>query len=78
MDVIIENDRDRRTLDWLIAKVGEQGVRDAIARIPGKRRPYVSNVVKALGLTVPPEVVDPPVPREEARKRLAEIRQMMR
>jgi hypothetical protein len=78
MDVIIENERDRRVLDWLIAKVGEQGVRDAIARIPGKRRSYVSNVVKALGLKVPPEVVDPPVSMEEALKRLAEIRQMMR
>jgi len=75
MDVIIiENERDRRVLDWLIAKVGEQAVRDAIARIPGKRRPYVSNIVKALGLTVPPEVVDPPLPKEEALKRLEALK----
>jgi hypothetical protein len=57
--------------------VGEQGVRNAIARIPGKRRPYVSNVVRVLGLKVPPDVIDPPVPREEARKRLADIKRML-
>jgi len=75
--IIIENERDKRVLDWLIARVGEQGVKDAIARIPGKRRPYVSNVVKVLGVKIPEDVINPPVPREEARKRLEAIKESL-
>lgn len=45
LGVILENERDRRTLKWLIDTVGQDAVRDAIERIPGRRKPYVSNVL---------------------------------
>ncbi len=75
LGVIIENERDRRTLKWLIDTVGKDAVRDAIERIPGRRKPYVSNVAKALGLTPPKdlEVAD----RETARRHLEAIRRRL-
>ena len=72
LGVIVENERDRRTLRWLIDNVGHDAIREAIQRIPGNRRPYVSNVVKTMGLTPPKdlEIAD----RETARRYLEAIR----
>jgi hypothetical protein len=50
---IVESARDQRALDWLVARFGEAAVREAISRIPGKRRPYPSNIAKALGAKLP-------------------------
>lgn len=76
----LESDLDRRVLAWLRAAVGDEAIRDAVARIPGRRRPYVSNLCKALGVAVPPEVVDPSraaLAREEARARLMALRRQL-
>jgi hypothetical protein len=75
MDVIVESARDRRTLDWLIERVGREAVTQACARLVGRRKPYVSNVAKALGLK-PPANLDGPM-REEALARLAELRRIL-
>ena len=56
MEVVVESERDRRTLDWLVTQVGEDRVTKMCLQLAGKRRPYVSNVAKALGL-VPPESI---------------------
>lgn len=73
--IIVENERDRRTLQWLIGTVGQDAILDAIQRIPGNRRPYVSNVAKVLGLTPPKdlEIAD----RETARRYLEAIRKQL-
>ena len=73
--IIVENERDRRTLQWLIDTVGENAILDAIQRIPGNRRPYVSNVAKVLGVTPPKdlEIAD----RETARRYLEAIRKQL-
>ena len=50
--VILDNDRDRRTLAWLRRLRGDDQVREAIEAVAGSgRRVYVSNVVRQLGLT---------------------------
>lgn len=75
LGVIVENERDRRTLRWLIDIVGRDAIREAIQRIPGNRRPYVSNVAKVLGLTPPKdlEIAD----RETALRHIDAIRRQL-
>lgn len=71
MEVILQSNRDRRTLEWLIKQVGEAAVGQACSKLDG-RRPYVSNIAKVLGLK-PPESLQRPT-REEVASHLAEIR----
>jgi hypothetical protein len=71
LGVIVANDRDLRTLDWLIAQVGPERIQDAIDKLGG-RRPYVSNIAKILGL-LPPEALSR-VERETAVARLKKLR----
>ncbi|MCA3182445.1 MAG: cryptic plasmid protein A [Cupriavidus sp.] len=75
LGVIVENEQDRRTLRWLIDTAGQDAIREAVQRIPGRRKPYVSNVAKALGLTLPKdlEVAD----RETALRHLEAIRKQL-
>ena len=61
MKVILESERDRRTLAWLIEQVGEAAVEHAGDRLAGQRKPYPSNLAKALGL-IPPESLSRPTP----------------
>lgn len=75
MDVIVESKRDRRTLEWLIERVGREAVAQACARLAGRRKPYVSNIAKVLGLKPPPGLDGPT--REEARARFAELRRIL-
>lgn len=76
MDVIVESDRDKRTLAWLIAQVGEKTVELVCSELSGTRRPYVSNLAKALGL-VPPDSVIATSPAE-AKKHLAVLKCLLR
>lgn len=55
--VLVETARDQRVLDWLIEQVGPDAVTVAANSLAGHRRPYVSNVAKALGLTPPSDLV---------------------
>ena len=62
-DPIIDNERDRRTWSWIIEQVGEPAARSADLN---GRRPYVSNIVKALGLKPPSELDRPDRARAQA------------
>ncbi|MEY4909417.1 MAG: hypothetical protein RL260_3135 [Pseudomonadota bacterium] len=53
LGVIVANDRDRRSLAWLVQQVGPQAVAEAVTRLSGLRRPYATNVAAVLGLTLP-------------------------
>ena len=53
LGVVVVNDRDRRSLEWLVQQVGPQAVADAVNRLSGLRRPYATNVAAVLGLTLP-------------------------
>ncbi|MCG5075364.1 cryptic plasmid protein A [Paraburkholderia tagetis] len=68
-DVILANDRDRRVYDYLIATCGESKVANARQQLPGRTRPYVSNIAKMLGVTIPDAVVI--TPRAEGNVPLA-------
>lgn len=70
--ILVLNDRDRRTLAWLRSQVSNEAIAAAIEQLAVARRPFVSNVVKALGLSVP-EGMDRST-REEALRHLAAIR----
>jgi hypothetical protein len=63
-------------LDWLVSQVGVDAVESASSLIPGRRRPYVSNVAKALGLTPPSDLaLSPP---DVALQHLADFRLFLR
>lgn len=74
-DVILENDRDRRTFAYLIKTCGYNRVAQARLSLRGRTRPYVSNIAKVLGVAIPEAVVI--TPREEGRNQLAQIKQML-
>ena len=77
--IIVESAVDGRIVDWLVATVGPVAIERAVASLPGRRRPYPSSVVRALGLVVPPEVqAEPPTPPEQARAQLQQLRQILR
>lgn len=48
---LLNNDRDRRTWAWIIDQVGED--RALAVDLAGNRKPYPSNIAKALGLQLP-------------------------
>jgi hypothetical protein len=66
------NYRDERALAWLIEQVGVEAVASAFENLAGRRKPYVSNVAKALGLRIPVSV--DVTPRETALERIHELR----
>lgn len=76
----LDNDRDRRVLSWLRSTVGDDAIRDAIGRLAGRRKPFVSNLCRVLGVEVPPAVVEPSkaaLSREEAMQRLEGLKRRM-
>jgi len=54
--VILDNERDKRTWQWLQSTVAVEQLEQAIVSIAGKRKPYVSNLCKILNLEPPEEV----------------------
>lgn len=67
--VLVQSPRDQRVLDWLVEQVGLCAVVEACSRLPGRRRPYPSNVAKVLGLTPPAELAL--AADEDVQRRLA-------
>lgn len=54
MNAIIESERDKRVIAWIIAQVGEDETKRAVAVVvAGGRKAYSSNIAKALSLVVP-------------------------
>lgn len=74
--VIVANDRDRRSLVWLREQVGDTAIAAAVAQLAGQRRPYVSNVAKALGVELPRSLALTSV--DTARVRLAALRSLIK
>ncbi len=74
--VIVTSERDQRVLDWLLSQVGRDALEAACRLIPGRRRPYVSNVAKVLGLTPPSDLAL--TPSDVARRHLSEFRTLLR
>lgn len=74
--VLIENSRDQRVLDWLVKEAGAVAIAEAVQRLAGHRRPYVSNIAKSLGLT-PPDDLEL-TPSDEAKRHLSHCRAILR
>ncbi len=53
MHIVIESERDRRVLSWLVEQAGEDAVVSACIQLAGRRRAFPSNVAKVLGLNPP-------------------------
>ena len=75
VEVILSTDRDRRTYDYLVSVCGSARVSKAIEQLPGRTRPYVSNIAKILGVTIPENVVL--TPREVGREHLARLKSLL-
>lgn len=73
--VVVESERDSRTLAYLFATCGEQAVEQACGQLPGSRRPYVSNLARVLRVSIPDSVVK--TPRAEGIEQLAAIKQLL-
>ncbi|ASV96826.1 cryptic plasmid protein A [Paraburkholderia aromaticivorans] len=75
LDVIVANERDRRSLAYLVDTCRLQRVAKARQALPGRTRPYVSNIARMLGVTLPEAVVI--TPRAEGRRHLSEIKKFL-
>lgn len=71
LGVIISNDRDRRTFAWLKSHVGETAIVAAVEQLAGNRKPYLSNIAKALAVDLPKDLMA--TDRETALKHLAAL-----
>ena len=61
--LLIDSDRDRRTLAWILSQVSADQVREAVQAVQAQgRKPYVSNTAKVLGLVVPANLARTPDP----------------
>lgn len=81
--VILENERDRRIYKYLIDLYGKNSVFDAITKITGARKPYISNVVKIMNVKIPSAITEPAVfnnstqKQQIAKQNLASVRQLL-
>jgi hypothetical protein len=76
--VRVRNERDRRTLAWLRAHVGDAALVAAAQRCSGPTKPYLSVVCRTLGVTAPQfSVSRPRAPSATAEQSLATIRQIL-
>ena len=66
MNVILETERDRRTLAWLIQQVGEPALERACSRLAGRRKCYPSNLAKCLDLVPPDSLARPSLEQVQA------------
>ena len=81
--ILIESDRDRRTLDWLRRiKTTDEIAAAALAVAGSGRRVYVSNVVRQLGLTDVVKLArleqEPAAPRPEPGPEAAAAREKLK
>lgn len=79
-DIIVDNERDRQTLDYLISIRGEAGIQHILDKFfNGGTRPYVSNIVKYGKIEIPDDAFRTNVvSKEEMQERVAELKAMLK
>lgn len=77
-EVIIESDRDEKTLIYLIKVLGEKRIIETINAFKGGKRFYVSNVAKANKVDVPDHIYHVAADRDEVKKILADLKAKLR
>lgn len=76
--VRVQNERDRRTLAWLRAQVGDAAIAQAAQQCGGAAKPYLSAVCRTLGVTAPRfSTLRRLRPSAAAEQSLATIRQIL-
>lgn len=73
--VIVNTSRDLRAFEYLVARCGIQAVEQACLKLSGRRKAYVSNLAKVLGVEIPDDIVV--TPREEARRHLSDLKRLL-
>jgi hypothetical protein len=73
--VRVQNERDRRTLAWLRAQVGDPAIAEAARSLAAPSKPYLSAVCRLLDVTVP-RFTGRPAQSATAEQSLATIRQI--
>jgi hypothetical protein len=57
MSLIVDGPKDERSLAWLVARYTPEQIADAVTQVEASgRKAYLSNITKALGDRIPPEV----------------------
>lgn len=69
--IIISNEKDERVYEWLIKQVGKEKIEWAVNNLSGNTKPYLSNIVKKLNLSIPSAVSKTPTPK--ARRELRQL-----
>lgn len=75
LGAIILNPRDERSLNWLRQELGDEAVITAIKHLAGGRKPYVSNIAKLLGKTLPDNLAV--ADQATAQRHIAAIREKL-
>lgn len=68
LEIIVENERDKRALLYLQQVRGDKKLKWAITQLAGKRRAYVSNLAKVLLVELPSNTELLPLPEEQVVK----------
>lgn len=74
---ILNDERDKRSWAWICDRVGESAALAAIERLAGNRKPYVSNIAKVLGLSIPADVSNPAPTKTQQLDRIQSIRRQL-
>ena len=81
MSVIIANDRDQLAFNYLKKVVGESRINDAVNKLAGARKPYISSIAKILNVTIPTDLQSDTLNEKQkdgllkAREQLARLKQ---
>lgn len=75
LGVLCANERDRRALAWLRERASDEQIAAAVASLAGNRKPYISNISKALGLQIPDSIVR--TPKEIGLQRIRVLKQLL-
>lgn len=74
-DILVLNSPDERVLDWLVSQVGPDALAQACHQLYDRRKPYVSNLAKHLGFSIPAALAF--TPASEAREHLQLLRKIL-
>lgn len=79
-DIIVESERDRLTLNYLLEIRGEAGIQHILDKyFNGGTRPYVSNIVKYGKIEIPDDAFRTNVvSKEEMQERIAGLKAMLK
>lgn len=75
-NLILSTERDHRTLAWLETQFSSEDINEAIQKVAGQRRAYLSNICKILNVSPPAQaqLTESTV----AHERLTQLKQILK